>query len=101
MTTARDETVNTGEGALRVVTIIYASGICILAAISNLIVGPWAYSSVGEKNTPLQVSVICAVRRTECRVRALGLAAVLVCILAFGWSLRVSLPTTFARRAPA
>jgi hypothetical protein len=54
ITAARDATVNTGEGALRVVTIVYALGICVLAAISNLVVGPWAYSSVGEKNTPLQ-----------------------------------------------
>jgi hypothetical protein len=46
---------NSGEGALRAVTIVYAASICILAAVSNLWIGPWAYSSVGEENTPLQV----------------------------------------------
>jgi len=51
-----DESINTGEGALRAVTTIYAFCICILAAISNLMIGPWAYSSVGQKNTPLQAS---------------------------------------------
>ena len=50
-----DDTANSGEGALRAVTIVYAAGICILAAISNLWIGPWAYSSVGEENTHLQV----------------------------------------------
>ena len=36
------------------VTIVHALGVCGLATVSNLVVGPWAYSSVGEKNTPLQ-----------------------------------------------
>jgi hypothetical protein len=54
VTATRDEAVNTGEGAVRAVTIIYASSICVLSALSNLVTGPWAYSSVGEKNTPLQ-----------------------------------------------
>ena len=35
-------------------TILHALTICILAVISNLVVGPWAYASVGEKNTQLQ-----------------------------------------------
>lgn len=61
MTAPTDDSVNTGESALRVVTIVYAVGICILAAISNLVIGPWAYSSVGDKNTPLQVC-----RSTHC-----------------------------------
>lgn len=50
-----DTNTNSGEGALRAVTILYAASICILAAVSNLWIGPWAYSSVGEENTPLQV----------------------------------------------
>jgi hypothetical protein len=44
--------------ACRVVCVVHALGVCVLAAISNLVVGPWAYNAIGEANTPLQSLVL-------------------------------------------
>lgn len=44
--------------------------VCLLAFISNLVVGPWAYTSVGMPNTPLQTFVLSVTNHTNhaCRM---------------------------------
>ena len=49
---------NSGEGAARMVAVVHALSVCVLAAYSNLVAGPWAYSSVGERNTPTQTATL-------------------------------------------
>ncbi len=40
------------------VCVVHALEVCVLSAVSNLVVGPWAYNAVGEPNTPLQSAVL-------------------------------------------
>ena len=44
--------------ACRIVCVLHAVEVCILSAVSNLVVGPWAYDAVGEANTPLQTVIL-------------------------------------------
>ncbi|EKX48272.1 hypothetical protein GUITHDRAFT_136789 [Guillardia theta CCMP2712] len=47
-----------GEVACRLLAILHAVLVCILSALSNLVIGPWAYSAVGEVNTAFQKFVL-------------------------------------------
>ena len=58
VTTAFSQSKPISEVACRVVCVVHAIETCILSAISNLAVGPWVYSAVGEPNTPLQSTVL-------------------------------------------
>ena len=48
----------TPEVACRIICIFHAVEVCVLSAVSNFVVGPWAYNSVGEANTPLQSAIL-------------------------------------------
>ena len=46
------------EVACRAVCVAHALESCALSAVSNLVVGPWVYTAVGEPNTPLQSAIL-------------------------------------------